>query len=236
MEVIFSAVIGELASRSISFLVDRYLKRMAAPTEEERLRSLQRLLLRVRVVVEEADGRLITNQAMMHQLGMLKEEMYRWYYALDMLSCQAHGEDRTKDHEVSYSFAPSKFNPAKRVCFCGRQGAAHAELMERVLGSVRDTIEDASEFAMFLNRCPRLNCQPYITYVSAAEQVHVIRTPNGDGTDHELPVVASRCGWESGGPADRRPGEGRKEHPARLRRRKGAQTLLSDQLFQRRWP
>lgn len=168
MEVIFSAVIGELASRSISFLVDRYLKRMAAPTEEERLRSLQRLLLRVRVVVEEADGRLITNQAMMHQLGILKEEMYRGYYTLDMLSCQAHGEDRTKDHEVSYSFAPSKFNPAKRVCFCGgsdRQGPAQAELMEQVLGSVRDTIEDASEFVMFLNRCPRLHRQPYNTYL-----------------------------------------------------------------------
>ncbi|XP_037418265.1 uncharacterized protein LOC119281987 [Triticum dicoccoides] len=106
MEVIFSAVIDELAGRSMSFLVDRYLKRMAAPTEEERLRSLQRLLLRVRVVVEKADGQLITNQVMMHQLGILKEEMYRGCYTLDVLSCQSHGEDRTKDHEVSYSLAP----------------------------------------------------------------------------------------------------------------------------------
>jgi hypothetical protein len=41
MEAIFSITMGELASRSISFLVDRYLKQRAAPTEEERLHSLQ---------------------------------------------------------------------------------------------------------------------------------------------------------------------------------------------------
>jgi hypothetical protein len=41
---------------------------VAAPTDEERLCSLQRLLLRICVIVKEADGRVITNQAMLHQL------------------------------------------------------------------------------------------------------------------------------------------------------------------------
>jgi hypothetical protein len=82
MEVILSAALGELGSRSISFLVDRYLKQTAAPTEAQRLCNLQRLLLRLRVIVEEADGRLVTNQAMLHQLRIMKKEMYRGYYTL----------------------------------------------------------------------------------------------------------------------------------------------------------
>ncbi|XBI51218.1 hypothetical protein VPH35_033764 [Triticum aestivum] len=168
MEVIFSAAMGELVSRSISFLVERYLKqRTAATTEEERLHSLQRLLLRLHVVIEEADDRLITNQAMLQQLSILKKEMYRGYYTLDIFSCRAHGEGRAKDHEVNYSFAPSIFNPAKRVCFCSgnREGAAQTELLEQVLGSIRNTIEDVGEFIMFLNRCPRLTRQPYNMYL-----------------------------------------------------------------------
>uniref|UniRef100_A0ACD6AT61 Uncharacterized protein n=1 Tax=Avena sativa TaxID=4498 RepID=A0ACD6AT61_AVESA len=168
MEAIFSATVGELATRSISFLVDRYLKQKAAPTEEERLCSLQRLLLRVSVVVEEADGRLITNQAMLHQLSILKKEMYRGYYTLDVFSCRAHGEDRTEDHQVRNSFATSEFNPAKRVCFCrgnNKGEAAQAEELEQVLGSIRDTIEGVSEFAMFLCGFPRLHRQPYSMYL-----------------------------------------------------------------------
>ncbi|XP_048560180.1 disease resistance protein RGA2-like [Triticum urartu] len=164
MEVIFSAAMGELASRSISFLVDRYLKqRSAEATEEERLHSLQRLLLRLHVLVEEADDRLITNQAMLHQLSILRQEMYRGYYTLDMFSCRAHEDDRTKD----YSFAPSKFNPAKRVCFYSgnSEGAAQAELLEQVICSLRNTIEDVSEFVMFLNSYPCLHLQPYNMYL-----------------------------------------------------------------------
>jgi hypothetical protein len=167
MEVIFSAVVGELASRSVSFVVDRYLKQKAAPTEEERLCSLERLLLRLRVVVEEADGRLITNQAMLHQLSILKKEMYRGCYTLDVFRYRARGEDKIKDHQVSNSFAPSEFNPAKCVCFCSgnNEGAAQADLLELVLCSVRETIEDVHEFVMILCGCPRLRRQPYNMYL-----------------------------------------------------------------------
>jgi hypothetical protein len=168
MEAIFSITMGELASRSISFLVNRYLKQRATPTEEERLHSLQRLLLRLHVVVEEADVRLITNQAMLHQLSILKKEMYRGYYTLDIFSFRDHnGVDRRKDHEVNYSFAPSQFNPAKRVCLCSgkSKGAGQAELLEQVLGSIRDAVENVSEFVTFLCRCPRLHRQPYSMYL-----------------------------------------------------------------------
>jgi hypothetical protein len=59
-----------------------------------------------------------------------------------------------KDREVSNSFAPSMFNPAKRVCICSgsNEGVVRAELLEKVLGSIRDTMDDVSEFTMFLCR------------------------------------------------------------------------------------
>jgi hypothetical protein len=100
---------------------------------------------------------------MLHQVSILKEEMYTGYYTLDVFSCQ----DMTKDHEVNNSFAPSVFSPAKRVRLCSgnNEGVAQAELLEQVLGSIRGTIEDLSEFVLFICRCPRLHRQPYNMYL-----------------------------------------------------------------------
>lgn len=115
-DAIVSAIMGELANRSMSFLIDKCWKR-TAPTEEERLDSLRRLLLRVRAIVEEAERRHITNQATLQQLDMLRKEMYRGYHTLDMFICRAH-EGEVRDHVVSHSFALSKFRPAKRLRMC----------------------------------------------------------------------------------------------------------------------
>uniref|UniRef100_A0A0E0C7C1 Disease resistance N-terminal domain-containing protein n=1 Tax=Oryza meridionalis TaxID=40149 RepID=A0A0E0C7C1_9ORYZ len=82
MHTFFSAVLGDLLSRSISFMIERY-KQQQQSVEEESLQQLHRVLLRIEAIVEEADGRLITNRAMLQQLGMLREMMYRGYYFLD---------------------------------------------------------------------------------------------------------------------------------------------------------
>ena len=67
-DAILCAIMGELANRSISFLVGKWRNNHMSPTEEERLLdSLRRLLLRARAVVEEAEGRHITNMAMLQQ-------------------------------------------------------------------------------------------------------------------------------------------------------------------------
>ena len=81
---------GDLANRSISFLVGKWRNNQMSPTKEERLLdSLRRLLLRARTVVEEAEGRHITNMAMLQQLNTLRMEMHTGYYALDRFSCGA---------------------------------------------------------------------------------------------------------------------------------------------------
>ncbi|KAM3373325.1 hypothetical protein ACQJBY_020000 [Aegilops geniculata] len=84
MEVVKSAVVGELVSRFISFLMNKYHSNGHAQSEKV-VERLQRLLMRVSTVVEEADARYITNSAMQLQLKMLSEAMYGGYSALDTL-------------------------------------------------------------------------------------------------------------------------------------------------------
>ncbi|RCV06020.1 hypothetical protein SETIT_1G130100v2 [Setaria italica] len=82
MEVIISAVMIELANRFISFVINKWSKLMAL-NKEDMVHNLRRLLLRAGAIVDEAEGRCITNLAMLHQLNMMRKELYRGYYMLD---------------------------------------------------------------------------------------------------------------------------------------------------------
>jgi hypothetical protein len=62
METIFFTILGELITRSLFFLIDRYLKSIE-PSMEDRIKRLEWMLLRVRLTVKEAERRCIMNQA-----------------------------------------------------------------------------------------------------------------------------------------------------------------------------
>jgi hypothetical protein len=83
MAMFLSSILSDLTGRSISFLIDKCTRLTSPPTVEETLSNLQRLLVRVHVIVEEADERHISNQAMLRQLSQLRKEMYRGYHTLD---------------------------------------------------------------------------------------------------------------------------------------------------------
>ncbi|XP_051217406.1 uncharacterized protein [Lolium perenne] len=102
MELAMSAVAGELLSRFISFLSNKYHSSQAY-SEDKQLEKLQLLLLRACTVVEEADGRYITNSGMLAQLKMLASAMYRGYWALGAASYRSLEEDSTLEVEVSNS-------------------------------------------------------------------------------------------------------------------------------------
>ncbi|EMS67956.1 hypothetical protein TRIUR3_34299 [Triticum urartu] len=86
MEAAISVVTAELVSRFISFLKNKYQSSLNhAESEEKVVERLQHLLTRVSIVVEEADGRYITNSGMLLQLKMLSEAMYKGYRVLDTL-------------------------------------------------------------------------------------------------------------------------------------------------------
>nr|CAB3455548.1 unnamed protein product [Digitaria exilis] len=103
MENLLSAVLSELTSRSLHFFFSKISKPMPVDVEDR----LRRVLLRAQVIVDEAMGRHITNQAMLLQLDMVRGAMYRGYYLLDSC-CQSHCEDK-KDKAVGYSSSLSKY-------------------------------------------------------------------------------------------------------------------------------
>jgi hypothetical protein len=90
MEAAISTVAGELVSRFISFLMNKYHSSSHAESKEQKVvERLQLLLMRVGTVVEEADRRYITNSSMVTQLKMLSEAMYGGYSTLDTMMYRA---------------------------------------------------------------------------------------------------------------------------------------------------
>nr|XP_051210016.1 disease resistance protein RGA2-like isoform X3 [Lolium perenne] len=91
MELAISALTGELVSRFVSFLTNKYHSSRAY-SKENQLERLQQLLLRVGMVIEEADSRYIVNSCMLIQLKMLAAAMYRGHHVLDTIRSMKHRE------------------------------------------------------------------------------------------------------------------------------------------------
>ncbi|CAL5091784.1 unnamed protein product [Urochloa decumbens] len=160
MEAVLTAILGEIANRSISFLIAKWSERKMPTNEDQMIHNLQHLLRRICAIVEEAEARRITNQAMVHQLNILRKEMYRGHFTIDNLRRKADEEyNKSKDHAVSHPFALSKFNPAKRLFFS--TGVTHGEKeLHQVLYNLNEIVGDMSEFTIFLKNYP-LYRQPY---------------------------------------------------------------------------
>ncbi|KAL6851733.1 hypothetical protein ACP4OV_020297 [Aristida adscensionis] len=113
MEMLISAVIGDLISRSMSFVVGKYSCKQ--DPAEENLQRLHRLLQRACAIVEEAEGRHVTNQGMLQQLKSLRDEMFKGFYLLDSYRFRAIQDQARDEVSLSHSFALSRFNPSKRL-------------------------------------------------------------------------------------------------------------------------
>ena len=77
MELIISAIMSDLLNRALSKAIQRY-RRSRAEETEHKLKLLQ-----IDATVEEAQGRQISNQAMLRQLQMLRQGMYQGHHMLD---------------------------------------------------------------------------------------------------------------------------------------------------------
>lgn len=132
-------------------MIEKYWQQ---PDTEKNLQRLHSVLLRINTVVEEAEGRHVTNQRMLHQLKVLTEGMYRGHYMLDTFKHQTLHEETRDDEEVSHSPALAKFNPTKRACFSGSGSNRETVLFDRYniqeLQGMVDTLEniiaDTKEF------------------------------------------------------------------------------------------
>ncbi|XP_037432408.1 uncharacterized protein LOC119299259 [Triticum dicoccoides] len=175
MEILFSAIIGDLVNRSASFVISKCFQQQ--PDIDKILQRLERVVLRIDTIVEEAEGRHIANQGMLRQLKLLRQGMYRGHYILDALKFRAIGEE-----EENKEGALSKFSPAKRLRFsCSTATASGSiynnmeaqlfgtnniqEELQRVVDNLEDTIAGMKEFLFLLNLYPRIVRQPYGAYL-----------------------------------------------------------------------
>ncbi|XP_062200222.1 uncharacterized protein LOC133902914 [Phragmites australis] len=100
MEMVVSAVAGDLLNRFMSFLISKYQNE---ENLEEKMERLQDLLIRVHMVVEEAEARYITNSNMLLQLKKLVEVMYRGYHVMDTVKYRNLHNSRTEKEKSSRS-------------------------------------------------------------------------------------------------------------------------------------
>lgn len=205
MEAFLSAVLGDLVSRSITFVIDNYYRRQKGL--EENLQQLRLVLLRIQATVEEAEGRHITNQAMLQQLETLREAVYKGCYLLDTFGYRMMQQRMTSDQVRHIPFALSKFSPAKRFCFPSRrinmtiQGDG-LKKVQKMLESFHNIINDMAEFVIFLKSYPPITRQPYSKHLilekcmfgRQAEKEKVISfllqpEPPGEESLQVLPII-----------------------------------------------
>uniref|UniRef100_A0A453GF06 Disease resistance N-terminal domain-containing protein n=2 Tax=Aegilops tauschii TaxID=37682 RepID=A0A453GF06_AEGTS len=183
MDILVSAIVGDLVSRSASFVIGKYFQQQ--PGIDMILQRLQRVVQRIDTVVEEAEGRRITNQGMLRQLKTLRQGMYRGRYILDALRFQAALEDEEEvSHSLTAVLLSESSSLAKRLRFSGAAGGGSSsnrdaaallmsgannkirEELQRMVSSLEDTMDAGmKEFLLFLESYPRVLRQPHAAYL-----------------------------------------------------------------------
>jgi hypothetical protein len=156
IQVVGSSIAGDLVSRFISFIIKKYNSQINL---EEKMGRLQQLLLRVHMVVEEADCRHLTNSKMLLELKMLADAMYRGYHALNTAKSRTLRISRVEEDEVSSSDSISSFRSTRRTA------ASTYHSLQRALDGLETMVSNMTEFVLLLGGCERMFRSPYDTYL-----------------------------------------------------------------------
>jgi hypothetical protein len=163
MDLAISAVTGDLASRFVSFLVNKCCDHVCS---EEKVERLQQLLLRVQTVIEEADGRYITNSFMLVQLKKISAAMYQGYHVLDNIRYRQHKDSKEL---VSDSFAFSVYLSLKRsrtaTGTSSSTNKAFSSDLQSALQNLESAVANMVEFVVLLGGCERMCRRPYDAYL-----------------------------------------------------------------------
>lgn len=158
MDLAISAVTGDLVGRFISFLMNKCLDHVCSESEEK-VERLQQLLLRVHTVVEETEGRYITNARMLTQLKTLAAVMYQGYHVLDSIRYRQHKELVSDPSTLSSVYIP----PTKRSRTATT--TSNSEL-QSTLQNLEAAVANMVEFVVLLGGCERrISRRPYDAYL-----------------------------------------------------------------------
>ncbi|TVU07755.1 hypothetical protein EJB05_41124, partial [Eragrostis curvula] len=178
-EVVVPAALSEILGRIFSFLFDSFPRPSPGARDVHR-RRLERLLGNIGSMVEEAEGRHITNQQLLGHLKALTDGMYRGRFALevtDLDDVRNAADDADDDDAVAAgkqrSFAlRSSFNAAKRARLTSLilrrgEGGGGDDATERLAGVVEEletlTRDYMREFIMLVQGYPRKVHRPVTT-------------------------------------------------------------------------
>lgn len=217
MDIVISAVASELVSRFISFLSKQYRYSSNASCPKENLEMLQRLLLRAHTIVEEAEGRYVSNSRMLVQLKTLTLAMFRGYDVLDTyLPLEKLGE--AAEEEVSGFYNNHTWPPfavtrrqrrrtdddddmARSSTTLSSLRHHHHQIVESTVRNLETTVASMAEFVVLLTGCERMSRSPYSSYLYLdnfmfgrqveKQQVINILTKDSDPSGHPtvLPII-----------------------------------------------
>ena len=156
MSILLAAVLGDLTTRSINFLIKSSFQ-ATTPDVEDRLR---RILFRAQVIVDEAMGRQITNRGVLEQLDKLRDSMHHGYYILDTFIYQSHSEKETKGQVLSNTLSLLKVNSLQGLSSSSRNTQI-LEQLQKSLDDLSSMIIDVEKLVVFLMSHPRLYRQAY---------------------------------------------------------------------------
>lgn len=160
MDLIVSAVAGDLANRFISFVISRC---RGEGNLAEKMEKLQELLIRVHMIVEEADVRYITNSRMLLQLKKLVEVMYHGYHVLDTIKYRTLCSTRI-ENEVISRLQESPF----RTSINRLRTMKHTPITEELnstLDNLESVVSNMNEFVLLLSGCQRMFQTPFDSYL-----------------------------------------------------------------------
>ncbi|EEC66531.1 hypothetical protein OsI_32664 [Oryza sativa Indica Group] len=188
MEAAISAIASDLTSRFLSFLIKKYT---VTTVKDDKIKRMKELLLRVHAVVEEADGRCITNPKMLTQFKMLAEIMYRGYYMLDTINYKPPNNEVRRLSTMSVSLKRS------RTIFGTPRNPAIDNELETALNNLEAAVSNMNEFVVMLVGCERMCRRPYDTYLYTdnfmfarhAEKQQIINILLQNPCHHSAPLV-----------------------------------------------
>jgi hypothetical protein len=191
MESAISAILGELISRAISFLVNKCSDK---DSMDQKLEKLQQLLLRIHAVVEEADGRYVTNPMMLMQLKTLADSMYKGYHVLDKFRYKSITKSFIYEEGTASTSIPLK---RSRTITGTMKCCAQDNDLQTVLENLERALANMTEFVLLLVGCERICRRPYDTYLYTdtlmfgrhAEKQQIINVLLNDPGNHGGPTV-----------------------------------------------
>ncbi|XBI50303.1 hypothetical protein VPH35_113731 [Triticum aestivum] len=167
MEMVVSAIAGDLVNRFISFLIKKHESHANLEKKAERL---QQLLRRVHMVVEEAEGRYITNSRILLELK-LAEAMYQGYHVLDTIkyrdlcSSRAEKEVSSSSNALSLVNSINCFHASSINCFHATRSTTIFDHLESALENLEAMVSNMTEFVFLVGGCERMSRSPYDTYL-----------------------------------------------------------------------